>query len=195
MLKLAMYKCHRCSTIFCGGRRDCEAEMGAQIEINPEDILCVYCNGLKQGDKSKPCETHGAEYMDHKCQFCCTPARWFCFGSVRYCEPCHNIATTVIPKKCPGPELCPYGDHTPNGQPYCHGCKLCNILQLEKEKEEEEKKNQVATESTAHNSDASSDEAQPPKGQVEEVKVEEGRVENPEILGILAREFLLEEAI
>lgn len=31
MLKLAMYECHRCKTIYCGGRRECEAEMNDEF--------------------------------------------------------------------------------------------------------------------------------------------------------------------
>jgi hypothetical protein len=47
MLKLAMYKCHKCSSIFCGGRRECGEEMNNENQVNPEDILCVYCAALK----------------------------------------------------------------------------------------------------------------------------------------------------
>jgi hypothetical protein len=142
MLKLAMYKCHRCSTIFCGGRRECEAEMNdAANNVPPDDVLCVYCAAVKQGDHSKPCEEHGTDYMEYKCQFCCTPAIWFCFGAVRYCEPCHNIATTVIAKKCKGKDGCPYnGEHPPNGKPFTVGCKLCRILAEDKDKAQEEEK-------------------------------------------------------
>eukprot|EP00347_Sterkiella_histriomuscorum_P005991 403354493 len=174
MLKLAMYKCHRCSTTFCGGRRDCEAEMNDENQPKPEDIMCVYCAGLAQGDKIKVCDTHGQEYMNHKCQFCCTPARWFCFGAVRYCEPCHNIATTVIAKKCPGKEGgCPYdGDHLPNGKPYSAGCKMCKILEEEK-KEEELRKAEEAL--------------KPQENPIVEAQaaVEEGKVEEELILDML----------
>ena len=80
---------------------------------------------------------HSDAYLDHKCQFCCSPARWFCFGAVRYCDPCHNIATTVIAKPCKGKDGCPYnGEHAPNGKPYCFGCKLCKVLEEEKKQEE-----------------------------------------------------------
>ena len=50
MLKLAMYKCFKCSRIFCGGRRACEAEMNDENIINPEDVLCVFCTAVKQGN-------------------------------------------------------------------------------------------------------------------------------------------------
>eukprot|EP00347_Sterkiella_histriomuscorum_P005211 403357469 len=137
MLKLAMYRCFQCQTIYCGGRRDCEAEMNEANRPPPEDILCIYCNAYKHGDKLKPCETHGTEYIDYKCQFCCTPATFFCFGATRYCDPCHNNACQVFGKPCLGKEGgCAFnGDHLPNGTPYHAGCKMCKVLEEEKSKE------------------------------------------------------------
>eukprot|EP00347_Sterkiella_histriomuscorum_P011102 403373749 len=139
MLKLAIYECYQCQTIYCGGRRDCEAEMNEGNLPKKEDILCVYCKATKFGNQFAPCETHGEDYMGHKCQFCCETARWFCWGATRFCDPCHNIATQNIPKIC-NPETCQMkGDHPPNGTPHSFGCKLCKILEEEKQKEAENK--------------------------------------------------------
>eukprot|EP00347_Sterkiella_histriomuscorum_P014988 403358741 len=127
MRKLAMYKCFQCKTVYCGGRRDCEAELNEANQPKNEDILCVYCYSQKYGNRFAKCDTHDEEYLEHKCQYCCSVAVWFCFGATRFCNDCHNIATLNVPKIC-NPETCQWkGDHPPNGQPHCFGCKLCLV--------------------------------------------------------------------
>eukprot|EP00347_Sterkiella_histriomuscorum_P016709 403352152 len=81
ILKLAFYECYKCKNIFCGGHRDCEAEMNEANLPKKEDILCVYCRAQKLGNQFAPCETHGEEFIEHKCQFCCQMATWFCWGA------------------------------------------------------------------------------------------------------------------
>eukprot|EP00347_Sterkiella_histriomuscorum_P015820 403355562 len=147
MLKLAMYDCFKCFKIFCGGRRDCEAELNVENQPKKEDILCVYCQSQKQGVRLIPCKDHGELYIEHKCQFCCDTATFFCWGATRFCDPCHQIGTNCIPKIC-NPETCQFkGKHPPNGKPYSFGCKMCRINEEEKKIEEDfkifEKKKEI----------------------------------------------------
>eukprot|EP00347_Sterkiella_histriomuscorum_P015331 403357427 len=136
MLKLAFYECYKCQKIYCGGRRDCEAELNEANQTKREDLLCVYCTALKLGNQFQPCNNHGEEFIEYKCQFCCDIASWFCWGATRFCDPCHNIATFNIPKIC-NPNSCKFnGNHPPNGQPHSFGCKLCKISEEEKQQDE-----------------------------------------------------------
>jgi hypothetical protein len=32
------------------------------------------------GDNLQECKTHGREYIDYKCKFCCNIATFFCWG-------------------------------------------------------------------------------------------------------------------
>eukprot|EP00347_Sterkiella_histriomuscorum_P006454 403352716 len=101
-------------------------ELNEANQPKKEDLLCVYCYGAKYGNNFKQCKTHDLEYLEHKCQYCCSVANWFCFGTTRFCDPCHNIATLNVPKIC-NPETCQWkGDHPPNGQPHCIGCMKLN---------------------------------------------------------------------
>eukprot|EP00347_Sterkiella_histriomuscorum_P011559 403371993 len=143
MLKLAIYECYKCQRIYCGGRRNCEAEMNEANQPKKEDILCVYCTAVKSGNKFAPCKTHGEDYMGHKCQFCCETASWFCWGATRFCDPCHNVAAQNLPKIC-NPETCQLkGNHPPNGTPFSFGCKLCKIFQEEEENKILERKKEL----------------------------------------------------
>jgi len=52
------------------------------------------------------CPTHGADYIEFKCKFCCTVALWFCWGSTHFCEPCHRVAGNNKNGVCQG-AACP----------------------------------------------------------------------------------------
>ena len=109
--------------------RDCEREANEEHKINPEELRCVSCK--ESTLKNLTCATHGEDFIDHKCQYCCNYATWFCWGKTRFCEPCHNIAWDCIPQKCKGPEDCPFnGDHPENGKEHCLGCRVCNEEKL-----------------------------------------------------------------
>eukprot|EP00347_Sterkiella_histriomuscorum_P002844 403366583 len=143
MRKLAMYKCFQCERLYCGGRRDCEAELNEANQPKKEDLLCVYCYNAKYGNNFIKCDKHDIEYLEHKCQYCCSLAIWFCFGTTRFCNPCHDIASLNIPKIC-NPEICQWkGDHPPNGQPHCFGCKLCQV-EIDHKKLEEKRLKKLA---------------------------------------------------
>eukprot|EP00347_Sterkiella_histriomuscorum_P011491 403372252 len=132
MHKLAIYKCHDCQAYYCGGRRDCEAELDEAKQPKPEDILCIVCTSYRYEILDDNCVHHGDEYIEYKCQFCCETAVWYCWGGTRMCEPCHNIAGENIPKIC-NENTCPYkGQHPENGKHHSFGCNLCKILETEK---------------------------------------------------------------
>eukprot|EP00347_Sterkiella_histriomuscorum_P013532 403364350 len=132
MLKLAIYKCHDCQIFYCGGRRDCEAELDEAKQPKPQDLLCVVCTSFRYEIQNDNCVHHGDEYIEYKCQFCCETAVWYCWGGTRMCEPCHNIAGENIPKIC-NENTCPYkGQHPENGKHHSFGCNLCKILETEK---------------------------------------------------------------
>lgn len=73
--------------------------------------------------------------MEHKCQFCCSVASWFCWGKTHFCDACHTrqqkgdyvskYEKDKLPK-CPGKNKCPLKvQHPPNGDPFCLGCAFC----------------------------------------------------------------------
>jgi len=94
---------------------------------------------------------------EHKCQYCCSIASWYCWGKTHFCDSCHfrqqkgwrarytngvqitnknAILGDYITKyakdrhpKCPGKEACPLKiEHPPNGEPYVLGCAICKEL-------------------------------------------------------------------
>jgi len=126
----SFYMCHKCSSPYFGGRRQC----GEIMNFNPEELVCGGCSGLLSCEKEK----HGRKFIQYKCRFCCSIASWFCFGRVHYCENCHNNpyqywaynnTLSSIPPQCPGKDKCPLGiDHPPNGfEEMSLGCSRCKM--------------------------------------------------------------------
>ena len=82
-LKLyAFYECFKCKDPYFGGMHNCEHEM-LEIEQNGEEekqnvekekLTCNKCHDVRT------CSTHNTDFIEWKCRFCCTMARWFCFG-------------------------------------------------------------------------------------------------------------------
>lgn len=83
------------------------------------------------------CATHGEDFIEYKCRYCCSVAVFFCFGNTHFCNQCHNswlILRSMELPPCPagpvGKKLtgqCPLGiDHPPTGQEFCLGCGLCS---------------------------------------------------------------------
>ena len=72
---------------------------------------------------------------EHKCQYCCAAATWFCWGKAHFCVNCHDRQlrgdyVSRYPREklpvCPGRELCPLKiEHPPNGTPFALGCIIC----------------------------------------------------------------------
>mmetsp|Transcript_12763 Transcript_12763/g.50966 ORF Transcript_12763/g.50966 Transcript_12763/m.50966 type:complete len:819 (+) Transcript_12763:60-2516(+) len=131
MDRFAYYPCFICKKAYFGGQRRCDAGDRAEA-FKPEDLVCGGCSGA---DASDNCPKHGKEFMEHKCQYCCAVATWYCWGKVHFCDACHTRQQkgdyiSKYPREklpvCPGKERCPLQlDHPPNGDPYCLGCVIC----------------------------------------------------------------------
>jgi hypothetical protein len=80
--RYAYYQCFRCKQPFFGGLYECVAAGQQDAAHDPSELLCSNCNPLLQDQ----CPTHGKEYMQFKCRFCCSVSVWFCFGTVRVWE-------------------------------------------------------------------------------------------------------------
>ncbi|KAJ5070236.1 e3 ubiquitin-protein ligase mycbp2 [Anaeramoeba ignava] len=125
MKELSYFQCYKCKEPYFGGKKVCQGER--QAEFKEEELICPSCSS---GDNPQVCPTHGTEFIQWKCKFCCNMAIWFCWGNTHFCEECHKKSTTVplIPRdklpKCVGPPKCS-GNHPPNGEEYCYGCLLC----------------------------------------------------------------------
>jgi len=131
MDRFAYYPCFQCKRPYFGGQRRCDA--GEQNQpFDPKDLICGACAG---GALSTNCPKHGKDYIEFKCQFCCSIATWFCWGKTHFCEDCHTKQQKgdYLTKKaksefpvCPGPEKCPLKrKHPPNGDEFSLGCVLC----------------------------------------------------------------------
>jgi len=46
----------------------------------------------------KKCDAHGEDFIEFKCRYCCDVARWHCFGTTHFCEPCHRQAGNNVTK-------------------------------------------------------------------------------------------------
>jgi len=84
------------------------------------------------GDDEAICKTHGTEYIEFKCRYCCVIAIWFCFGTTHFCEPHHNDGGGKG-VHCDGKkETCALGvDHKPNPVEMSLGCSLCKGISKE----------------------------------------------------------------
>jgi len=135
---LSYYQCYVCERPYFGGFRRCELmqeeEEGGRF--NPSELVCASCVPFKD---MKACSTHGAEYIEFKCKFCCSVAQWFCWGTTHFCAACHKSQERgdfVTKKKiqdlpqCKGKESCPLRvDHPPNGaSEFAIGCAICRLL-------------------------------------------------------------------
>ena len=83
-------------------------------------------------------QTHGTDYIEWKCRFCCKLATFFCGGKCHFCNDCHSKPGTYVDfsgwktkpgshiPKCKGPSKCPLGGtHKPNGEEAALGCAMC----------------------------------------------------------------------
>ncbi|KAL0480957.1 hypothetical protein AKO1_013623 [Acrasis kona] len=125
MHHLSFYKCYECGKPYYGGAKQCEANEGQQnVKFDEKELMCGSCVSKKLQLKNGVCPTHGSEYVEFKCRFCCSVAVWFCFGTTHFCDKCHSGARAIQP--CLGKGKCPIGgDHPPNGNEHALGCGLC----------------------------------------------------------------------
>lgn len=64
------FLCCKCKRPYFGGRKVCDDGRGN--DFNPEDLVCSNCSGLEVNN----CAKHGEEFVQFKCQFCCSIANW-----------------------------------------------------------------------------------------------------------------------
>jgi len=134
-LKLfTFYQCFKCKSPYFGGMHNCEHEMQEmeqpgeeeKIDIDRKNMLCAKCKDLRT------CPTHGTEDIEWKCRYCCSIARWYCFGTTHFCDPCHTNWQPLQLKEKAGtleqctPDTCKLGvEHPPHGSEFGMGCAAC----------------------------------------------------------------------
>lgn len=130
MDRYAYFMCHKCTHPYFAGQRRCDA--GEEDKpFDPADLVCGGCSGSAPAAE---CATHGKDFLEYKCQFCCTISSWYCWGKTHFCNDCHTRQQkgdylTKKPKSaipmCPGPDKCPLGVAHPHCEEYLLGCALC----------------------------------------------------------------------
>lgn len=138
----AFYQCYKCKEPYYGGMKRCDQNEGdGNQNFNDKDLICGKCSTNKF-PKGKECKIHGNEYIAYKCRFCCNIATWFCWGTTRFCDECHQKQVKfsdfaekkkMWSKRCIG-ESCPSGGekfHPIHGEEFLIGCLLCIKFQEE----------------------------------------------------------------
>ena len=115
MHNCTFYECSKCSEYYFGGMQDCMQAMQSEGSLKKEELLCKTCLTDSLGFGEAMCKTHGNEFIDWKCMYCCSIAVFYCVGG-RYvfCTPCHNDAmgqrlNKTDPPECLGGPECPLG--------------------------------------------------------------------------------------
>jgi E3 ubiquitin-protein ligase MYCBP2 len=73
MFKLAYYMCFKCTKPYFGGMKDCLVNANEKVAFNPEELVCGVCVAESLGGEAN-CKTHGNDYIEYKCRFCCSIA-------------------------------------------------------------------------------------------------------------------------
>jgi len=131
MATFAYYNCFKCTKVYFGGRRDCDAGDNQEAK----DLICVDCSTELSG---RGCANNAhREYWQYKCRFCCSPSTWFCFGTTHFCDKCHKPEMVAKITRdydnhpvCPGPTKCPLRCvHPVNSNKvsseFVTGCAIC----------------------------------------------------------------------
>lgn len=63
----------------------------------------------KQLNLLKVCQEHGADYLGHKCRFCCSLASIVCGGGGHYCKDCYGQAARLQAMPSDQMPKCPIG--------------------------------------------------------------------------------------
>jgi hypothetical protein len=108
--------------------------MSGETDANPLDLHCTKCAYAGAGPSADPCPAHGAEYLFHKCSFCCNIASDFSLGRLWLCQACITEkrkepvwGTEEGAVQCVGPDQCPLGGHHRPSNRCPVGCLLCFI--------------------------------------------------------------------
>lgn len=130
MDRYAYFMCAKCSHPYFAGQRRCDAGEDDK-PFDPADLVCGACSG---SHLAQECPTHGKDFLEWKCQFCCTISSWYCWGKTHFCNDCHTRQQkgdylTKKPKSaipmCPGPDKCALGIAHPHCEEFLLGCALC----------------------------------------------------------------------
>jgi E3 ubiquitin-protein ligase MYCBP2 len=124
MYRFAYFLCYKCKQPYYGGERACEEE---RADFDPKELLCGGCSGVPG---QEVCPTHGKDFIEYKCKFCCSMSVFFCWGTTHFCDACHKRAGTIarVPKE-ELPKCNCNVKHPPNGEEFCFGCAYCKIMQ------------------------------------------------------------------
>lgn len=132
--RFSYYVCFKCALPYFGGKKEC-GENNDQAKFNPEELVCPSCAAI--GMEGADCKTHGKDFIEFKCKFCCSVAAWFCWGTTHFCDACHtkqnngdylskknkNELPVCLGKDCPLKVV-----HPPNGEEFALGCTLCRNM-------------------------------------------------------------------
>jgi len=126
--KFQYYSCAKCSKPYFGGLRDCEENNDGDSNASDAHVCdsCTSHNVLA-------CHIHGNEFVQHKCKFCCSVAKWYCWGNTHFCDNCHKNANVIArtPQSslspCVGGLGCPLNvdKHALAGEEFILGCSIC----------------------------------------------------------------------
>jgi E3 ubiquitin-protein ligase MYCBP2 len=89
MFKLAYYQCFKCKNAYFGGKKDCIRAQQEEQVFKPEELVCASCSAVGVAG-TQDCKSHGKDFIEFKCRFCCSIAQWFCWGTTHFCDPCHK---------------------------------------------------------------------------------------------------------
>lgn len=86
--RYAFYLCSSCQEPYFGGTIDCADT--AQGEVPPKERLCVACapSLLQSQQCRQPLQHRGFHVW--KCRYCCQVATHVCYGTVHFCNDCHD---------------------------------------------------------------------------------------------------------
>ena len=90
--KCAFYECFKCKQPYFGGLVDCENDANMGDDTRRQDLICGGCAAEMVGAGVTKCDKHGTDFIDYKCDYCCSIALFFCGGKDHYCDSCHNDA-------------------------------------------------------------------------------------------------------
>jgi len=117
--RFCYYPCVKCGKPYFGGEKACDVVR----DFNPNELICTACTPGARDE----CKTHGKEYIQYKCKFCCKTACWYCWGTTHFCDDCHKQASVIAAKK--KEELpkctCQNPNHPQPGVEHCFGCSIC----------------------------------------------------------------------
>lgn len=138
--KISYYMCYVCGKPYFAGLRECRGGPGdnnnnPNRDYDPKDLVCGAHANIAGVAGVSECKTHGKDFIEYKCKFCCNISSWFCWGSTHFCEDCHarqckgdyvsKYEKAKLPK-CLGTDKCPMKvRHPENGEEFALGCSVC----------------------------------------------------------------------